>query len=73
MRFDEDNCQAGIKALGWYHSKRDDKRGTDLGPDHDWASHSADAFGLGAIVHEEPTIQHTQGRRRHAGAGAWMG
>lgn len=73
MRFDEDKCHAGIKALGWYHSKRDDKRGIDLGPDHDWASHSADAFGLGAIVHEEPTVQQTQGQRRYAGAGGWMG
>lgn len=54
MRFDEEKCAAGIKALGWYHEKQDEARGIGLGPEHDWASHSADAFGLGAIAHEEP-------------------
>jgi phage terminase large subunit len=44
---------AGIEALGWYHSKQDDVRGIDLGPEHDWASHSADAFGLLAIVSQD--------------------
>ena len=54
MRFDETACANGLKALGWYHEKRDEKRRMGLGPDHDWASHSADAFGLGAICFEEP-------------------
>lgn len=54
MRFDETKCAPGLKALGWYHEKRDENRGIGLGPDHDWASHSADAFGLGAIAYEEP-------------------
>lgn len=54
MRFDETKCSAGLKALGWYHEKRDEERGIGLGPDHDWASHSADAFGLGCVAHEEP-------------------
>ncbi len=54
MRFDETKCAAGLKALGWYHEKRDEERGIGLGPDHDWASHSADAFGLGCVAHEEP-------------------
>jgi phage terminase large subunit len=48
--FNEPTTQAGIEALGWYHEKRDDERGIGLGPDHDWSSHSADAFGLGCIV-----------------------
>jgi phage terminase large subunit len=42
-------CAAGIDALGWYHEKRDEERGIGLGPDHDWSSHGADAFGLGAV------------------------
>jgi phage terminase large subunit len=54
MRFDETRCAAGLKALGWYHEKRDAERGIGLGPDHDWSSHSADAFGTGCIVYEEP-------------------
>jgi phage terminase large subunit len=29
----------------------------DLGPEHDWASHAADAFGMMAIVYEEPTAK----------------
>jgi phage terminase large subunit len=51
--FDE-KCQAGLDALGWYHAKRDEKRNIDLGPNHDWASHSADAFGLMCIAYEAP-------------------
>jgi phage terminase large subunit len=35
--------------LGWYHEKRDEKRGIGLGPEHDFASHGADAFGLLAV------------------------
>ena len=27
----------------------------DLGPEHDWSSHAADAFGLMAIAYEEPS------------------
>lgn len=42
-------CAAGIEALGWYHEKRDEERGIGLGPDHDWSSHGADAFGLGCL------------------------
>jgi phage terminase large subunit len=40
--------------LGWYHEKKDEARGIGLGPEHDWASHSADAFGLMAVVYEQP-------------------
>lgn len=42
-------------ALGWYHEKRDEQRSVGLGPEHDWASHGADGFGLMAITYEEPT------------------
>ena len=55
MRFDEEKCAVGLDALGWYHEKRDEERDAGLGPDHDWSSHSADAFGLGAIAYEEPS------------------
>ena len=51
--FDESKTEAGLSALGWYHEKIDENRNVGLGPDHDWASHSADAFGLLAIVYEE--------------------
>lgn len=44
--FDEVKTQAGREALGWYHEKRDEQRGIGLGPNHDWSSHGADAFGL---------------------------
>ena len=56
MRFDDVKTEAGRKALGWYHEKKDDKRGIGLGPNHDWASHSADAFGAGCIAYEEPGV-----------------
>lgn len=55
MRFDEEKCKPGLDALGWYHEKKDEKREIGLGPNHDWASHSADAFGAGCVAYEEPT------------------
>ena len=55
MWFDAERCEAGIDAIGWYHEKRDDKRGIGLGPNHDWSSHSADAFGLMAVSYEQLT------------------
>lgn len=54
IRFDETKTDAGRKALGWYHEKKDEKRDIGLGPNHDWASHSADAFGLMCVAYEEP-------------------
>lgn len=50
----EQKCQAGLDALGAYHEKRDEKRGIGLGPEHDWSSHSSDAFGLMCISYEAP-------------------
>lgn len=44
---------AGIEALGYYHEKRDEARDVGLGPEHDWASNGADAFGLAAVVYED--------------------
>lgn len=50
--FNEERTEAGRDALGWYHEKRDENRGIGLGPDHDWSSHSADAYGLIAVDYE---------------------
>lgn len=44
--------QGGLEALGWYHEKRDDVRLIGLGPEHDWSSHAADAFGLMCVCAE---------------------
>lgn len=52
--FNADTTEGGRDALGWYHEKKDDERGIGLGPEHDWASHSADAFGLMCVAYEEP-------------------
>lgn len=73
MRFDEVKTDAGRKALGWYHEKRDEKRSIGLGPEHDWASHSADAFGAGCVAYEEPRAHRSASTRQHVGAGGWMG
>lgn len=51
--FDEEKCAKGLKALGWYHEKQNEG-GYGVGPDHDWSSHSADAFGLAAVDYREP-------------------
>jgi phage terminase large subunit len=70
---DARKCDAGLEALGAYHAKKDDKRNYDLGPEHDWSSHGADAFGLMCVAYEEPQIRREARRERHSGAGAWMG
>lgn len=53
--FNESTTEGGRAALGWYHEKKDEERGIGLGPEHDWASHGADAFGLMCVAHESPT------------------
>ena len=52
--FDEESTEAGRDALGWYHERRDPDRNIGLGPEHDWASHGADAFGLLCVAYEPP-------------------
>lgn len=54
MYFDVDRTKAGRAALAAYHEKRDEKRNVGLGPNHDWSSHGADAFGLGCLAYGEP-------------------
>jgi phage terminase large subunit len=68
--FDAGNCSAGLDALGWYHERKDETRNIGLGPEHDWASHGADAFGLAAVDYEEPTtpVKLNFG----SGSGSWM-
>jgi phage terminase large subunit len=53
--FNEVPTEAGRDALGYYHERKDETRNVGLGPDHDWSSHAADAFGLMAISYEEPS------------------
>lgn len=52
--FNEARTAPGLDALGWYHEKQDEARNVGLGPDHDWSSHGADAFGLMCVAYEEP-------------------
>jgi phage terminase large subunit len=54
MYFNEATTEPGRDALGFYHERKDEPRNVGLGPDHDWSSHCADAFGLMAICYEEP-------------------
>ncbi|WP_299109675.1 phage terminase large subunit [uncultured Bradyrhizobium sp.] len=54
--FNEATTTAGLDALGWYHEKRDEARNIGLGPDHDWSSHGADAYGLMCVAYEEPEV-----------------
>jgi phage terminase large subunit len=55
--FNAGNCEAGLDALGFYHERKDEKRGVGLGPEHDWSSHGADAFGLMAVDYEAPRVK----------------
>lgn len=61
--FNESTTEAGRDALGYYHERKDDERNVGLGPEHDWSSHAADAFGLMAICYEEPSRSANFGRK----------
>ena len=54
MWFNEKTTEDGIYTLGFYKEKRDEKRDIGLGPDHDFASHCADAMGLLAVAYKPP-------------------
>ena len=60
----EETTEAGRDALTYYHEKWDEERDIGLGPDHDWASHGADAYGLMAVVAEDH--MRSSGVRRDA-------
>ncbi len=59
----------GLGALAWYHEKWDEERDIGLGPEHDWASHGADSFGLLAVVAEDHFRSGTGVRKE--GSEAW--
>lgn len=70
--FNAETTVGGRDALGWYHEKIDENRNIGLGPEHDWSSHGADAFGLACVAHEETTNtkDHRNDFRSQVG---WMG
>jgi phage terminase large subunit len=70
--FNAETTEKGRDALGWYHEKLDDKRNVGLGPEHDWSSHGADAFGLMCVAYEAP-MEAKKAKRVHATAGGWLG
>ena len=71
--FDEKKTEAGREALAAYHEKRDEERNIGLGPNHDWASHGADAFGLMCVAYKPPTVKTaTKKRRTYRGHGGFM-
>jgi phage terminase large subunit len=61
--FHDKRTAAGRDALGYYHEKRDEMRNIGLGPEHDWSSHAADAFGLLAVCYEDPGRRKNFNRR----------
>ena len=74
IRFDAETTEAGRDALGWYHERRDEAREVGLGPEHDWSSHGADAFGLMCVAWEPPREPRRPKWRLPPGTeGGWMG
>lgn len=70
--FQEATTASGRTALRAYREKWSEDRNIGLGPLHDWASNSADAFGLMAIDWEEPRVQKRAKTHKRPMAGAWM-
>lgn len=54
IRFNEDACRVGLKSLAAYRAAWNEKLDEGMGPLHDEASHSADAFGLMCLDYEAP-------------------
>lgn len=71
--FNAATTQGGVDALGWYHERKDDARNIGLGPEHDWSSHGADAFGLMCVAYEIPKKQKEEEFPVHYGSQGWMG
>lgn len=66
--FDIDYCKAGIESLSQYQYLWDDERKVFKDkPDHNWASHAADAFELLALVRQadDPKIGQPSPRFLH--------
>ena len=70
--FNKDTTEGLRDALGWYHERKDETRNIGLGPEHDWSSHGADAFGLMCVAYEEPREKRKAGSGAYRGAGGWM-
>ncbi|WP_029082891.1 PBSX family phage terminase large subunit [Bradyrhizobium sp. th.b2] len=76
--FNGATTEPGRDALGWYHEKRsnDKERDIGLGPNHDWSSHGADAFGLMCIHYDQPAgappPRDRYRDRRSSGGGSWQ-
>ena len=77
--FNKGTTEEGREALGWYHEKKstDPERDIGLGPNHDWSSHCADAFGLMCIHYDQPDgvpppRERYRGRRSSSGGGSWQ-
>lgn len=70
MYFDKVRCAAGLDALRQYREKRDEKRGINLGPLHDWTSHAADAFRYMCVGIEETKPKQA---KKSAVTLHWMG
>jgi len=68
----EPSCMPGVDALGAYHAKRDEERMIDLGPEHDWSSHAADAFGMLCVAYEEPSVKKHDRYRTAPEQRSWM-
>lgn len=85
MWFNEATTGGLIDALSAYHERKDPDRGIGLGPEHDWASHGADMFGLACVAYEEPKARKTDYSQLNSppnaalrglngpSSGAWMG
>ena len=71
--FNEATCRPGLEALAAYHEKRDAIRNVGLGPNHTWASHGADAFGLMCVAYEAPEQERPKQEHFPAQVGGWMG
>jgi phage terminase large subunit len=69
--FNEATTEAGREALGYYHERKDEDRGIGLGPDHDWSSHAADAFGMMCIDYTAPSLDDEEKAVTY-GPGGWM-
>lgn len=64
--------ETGLAALAAYHERKDEIRNIGLGPEHDWASHGADAFGLMCVAYELPYVgeEEPEDDRGYASSGA---
>lgn len=60
MTFNASTTESGRDAIGAYHEKIHEQLGIGLGPEHDFSSHSADAFGLMAIAYRAPKAHQSR-------------